>query len=76
MHQIFGCLCAFAKLADLEFLREKVLPLAEQQAVTSLEGQQVPEKAIYLRIDSHMSVLSLQQRKLITHAFCTQGFPA
>ena len=71
-NQNFGCPCAFAKPADLEFLREKVLPLAEQQAVTSLEGQRAPEKAIYSRI----SVLSSQQRKLITRMFCAQGFPA
>ena len=75
-NQNFGCPCAFAKPADLEFLREKVLPLAEQQAVTSLERQRAPEKAIYLHIYSRMSVLSSQQRKPITRMFCAQGFPA
>ena len=76
MDQIFGCPCAFANPADLEFLREKVLLLAVQQVVTSLEGQRAPEKAIYLRIYSRMSVLSSQQRKPITCMFCAQGFPA
>ena len=45
---------AFAKTADFEFLREKVLRLAEQQ-VTSLERQLVnsraPEIAVYLDIN-------------------------
>ena len=43
---------AFTKPADFELLREKALRLAEQQAVTSLEGElvnsRVPEIAIYL----------------------------
>ena len=45
LHQIFGCPCAFAKPADLEFLREKVLHSAEQQTVTSLEGQLMNSRA-------------------------------
>ena len=40
LHPIFS-MYAFTKTADLEFSREKVLRLAEQQVhgVTSLEGQ-------------------------------------